>query len=55
MTMTNTNKCVGCNNPPKTKKGWCSHFHKKYGFQWATKEKWDNYVKETFGEIPCRL
>jgi hypothetical protein len=26
-------------------------FHKKYGFQWATKEKWDNYVKETFGEI----
>jgi hypothetical protein len=25
-------------------------FHKKYGFQWATKEKWDNYVKETFGE-----
>jgi len=25
-------------------------FHRKYGFQWATKEKWDNYVKETFGE-----
>ncbi len=26
-------------------------FHKKYGFQWATKEKWNNYVKETFGEL----
>jgi hypothetical protein len=25
-------------------------FHKKYGFQWANREKWNMYVKETFGE-----
>ena len=30
-------------------------FHRKYGFQWATKEKWDNYIKETFGEKKCHL
>ena len=22
--MVNLDKCIGCNNPPKTKKGWCS-------------------------------
>ena len=30
-------------------------FHRKYGFQWATKEKWDNYIKEIFGEKKCHL
>jgi len=39
------------NNVIVIKKSIHMDFHKKYGFQWATKEKWNNYVKETFGEL----
>jgi hypothetical protein len=34
------------NNVIVIKKDIHMDFHKKYGFQWATKEKWENYIKE---------
>jgi hypothetical protein len=34
------------NNVIVIKKDIHLDFHKKYGFQWATKEKWQNYLME---------
>jgi hypothetical protein len=34
------------NNVIVIKKNIHMDFHKKYGFQWATKEKWEQYLKE---------